>query len=106
MEFLIKAQRAGFKFAEIPSAEKARTAGKSKVKDGAPIDRTMDDTYQRVARTLADVERPNARDQWRERFLWALRKGAIPAGRITSNAGALEHKPEEINIGPVRVNAG
>lgn len=31
VEFLIKAQRAGFKFAEIPSAEKARTAGKSKV---------------------------------------------------------------------------
>jgi hypothetical protein len=31
LEFLIKAQRAGFKFAEIPSAEKARTAGKSKV---------------------------------------------------------------------------
>ena len=37
VEFLIKAQRGGFKFAEIPSAEKARTAGKSKVnafKDG------------------------------------------------------------------------
>lgn len=31
LEFLIKAERAGFKFAEIPSAEKARTAGKSKV---------------------------------------------------------------------------
>ena len=31
VEFLIKAQRGGFKFAEIPSAEKARTAGKSKV---------------------------------------------------------------------------
>jgi len=31
LEFLIKADRAGFKFAEIPSAEKARTAGKSKV---------------------------------------------------------------------------
>jgi hypothetical protein len=31
VEFLIKAQRGGFKFAEIPSAEKPRTAGKSKV---------------------------------------------------------------------------
>src|SRR5437870_3910951 len=31
VEFLIKAERAGFKFAEIPSAEKARIAGKSKV---------------------------------------------------------------------------
>src|SRR5262245_7307928 len=26
-------------------------------KDGTPIDRSMDDTYQRVARALADVER-------------------------------------------------
>ena len=25
-------------------------------KDGSPIDRTMDDTYKRVARALADVE--------------------------------------------------
>jgi ribonucleoside-diphosphate reductase alpha chain len=67
-------------------------------KDGAPVDKTMDDTYQRVARTLADVERPAVREQWRERFLWALRKGAIPAGRITSNAGALEHKPATSTI--------
>ena len=27
-------------------------------KDGAPIDRSMDDTYKRVARALADVESP------------------------------------------------
>jgi ribonucleoside-diphosphate reductase alpha chain len=67
-------------------------------KDGAPVDQTMDDTYQRVARTLADVERPAAREHWGERFLWALRKGAIPAGRITSNAGALEHKPATSTI--------
>ena len=31
-------------------------------------------------------------------FLWALRRGAIPAGRITSNAGALEHKPATSTI--------
>ena len=67
-------------------------------KDGEPLDRTMDDTYKRVARTLADVERPAVREQWHERFLWALRKGAIPAGRITSNAGALEHKPATSTI--------
>ena len=36
--------------------------------------------------------------QWYEQFLWALRKGAIPAGRITSNAGALEHKPATSTI--------
>jgi ribonucleoside-diphosphate reductase alpha chain len=67
-------------------------------KDGTPIDRTMDDTYKRVARALADVERDPVREHWYERFLWALRRGAIPAGRVTSNAGALEHKPATSTI--------
>ncbi len=67
-------------------------------KDGSPIDATMDDTYKRVARALADVESPAVREEWYERFLWALRRGAIPAGRVTSNAGALEHKPATSTI--------
>ena len=67
-------------------------------KDGTPIDATMDDTWRRVATTLAGVEDPAAREQWFERFLWALRKGAIPAGRIMSNAGALAHKPATSTI--------
>jgi ribonucleoside-diphosphate reductase alpha chain len=67
-------------------------------KDGTPIDASMDDTFKRVARALADVEREELREHWNERFLWALRKGAIPAGRVTSNAGALEHKPATSTI--------
>ncbi len=67
-------------------------------KDGTPLDKTMDETYKRVARALADVEREEARSHWYERFLWALRRGAIPAGRIISNAGALEHKPATSTI--------
>jgi ribonucleoside-diphosphate reductase alpha chain len=67
-------------------------------KDGSPIDNTMDDTYKRVARALADVEAEECREQWYESFLWALRHGAIPAGRVTSNAGALEHKPATSTI--------
>jgi len=67
-------------------------------KDGTPIDKTMDDTYKRVARALADVESLEVREHWYERFLWALRRGAIPAGRVTSNAGALEHKPATSTI--------
>ncbi len=67
-------------------------------KDGTPIDATMDDTLARVARTLADVEEPAQREALYERFLWALRKGAIPAGRIMSNAGALAHKPATSTI--------
>ena len=62
-------------------------------KDGTPTDVTMDDTHKRVARALADVETEPVREHWYERFLWALRRGAIPAGRVTSKAGALEHKP-------------
>jgi ribonucleoside-diphosphate reductase alpha chain len=67
-------------------------------KDGTPVDHSMDDTYRRVAVALADVEAPAVREHWFERFLWALRKGAIPAGRVTSNAGALEHKPATSTI--------
>jgi ribonucleoside-diphosphate reductase alpha chain len=67
-------------------------------KDGQAIDGSMDDTYKRVARALADVEREEVRETWYERFLWALRQGAIPAGRITSNAGAWEHKPATSTI--------
>ncbi|HSC08941.1 MAG TPA: adenosylcobalamin-dependent ribonucleoside-diphosphate reductase [Steroidobacteraceae bacterium] len=67
-------------------------------KDGTPIDKTMDDTYKRVARALAEVEREEIREQWYERFLWALRKGAVAAGRVTSNAGALDHKPATSTI--------
>src|SRR5689334_9358493 len=69
-----------------------------KAKDGRVIDLTVDETYQRVARALADTEKEEVREQWYERFLWALRRGAIPAGRITSNAGAQEHKPATSTI--------
>jgi ribonucleoside-diphosphate reductase alpha chain len=70
-----------------------------KAKNGMPVDQTIDDTYRRVAKALAEAE-PDAERQayWNERFLWALRRGAIPAGRITSNAGALEHKPATSTI--------
>lgn len=67
-----------------------------KSKDGVPIDGTIDETYQRVARALAGQE--SQPDAWYEPFLWALRNGAIPAGRITSNAGAFEHKPATSTI--------
>jgi ribonucleoside-diphosphate reductase alpha chain len=70
-----------------------------KTKQGEPVDATVDDTWSRVARALADVETtPALREHWHERFLWALRHGAIPAGRITSNAGAREHKPATSTI--------
>lgn len=65
-----------------------------KTKDGEEVDRDIDATLQRVARALAEVEStPELRTIWYEQFLWALQHGAIPAGRIISNAGAREHKP-------------
>ncbi|OOZ39888.1 ribonucleoside-diphosphate reductase, adenosylcobalamin-dependent [Solemya pervernicosa gill symbiont] len=70
-----------------------------KAKDGAVVDRDIDDTYKRVAHALSEVETtPEKQAEWNEKFLWALRHGAIPAGRITSNAGALEHKPATSTI--------
>ena len=70
-----------------------------KDKAGAPVDSTVDETWQRVARALSEVELTSeSREHWYERFCWALRHGAIPAGRITSNAGALAHKPATSTI--------
>ena len=43
----------------------------------------------RRARARRRRSHAELREHWYERFLWALRRGAIPAGRITSNAGAL-----------------
>ena len=70
-----------------------------KTKQGDALDADIDGTYKRVAKALAEAE-PTAELQqyWMERFTWALRRGAIPAGRITSNAGAQEHKPATSTI--------
>lgn len=69
-----------------------------KTKDGQGIDADIDATYQRVARALADIELPEQREHWYEQFLWALYRGAIPAGRIISNAGATAYKPATSTI--------
>jgi len=70
-----------------------------KSKTGVIIDQSIDDTFKRVARALAGAElTEDLRSKWYDSFLWALRRGAIPAGRITSNAGAQEHKPATSTI--------
>ena len=66
-------------------------------KQGLPVDLTVDDTFVRVAKALAAVETTN-QDQWEEEFLWALRNGATPAGRILSNAGAQAYKANTSTI--------
>tara|TARA_B110000305_G_scaffold165336_1_gene182846 strand:+ start:328 stop:2490 length:2163 start_codon:yes stop_codon:yes gene_type:complete len=69
-----------------------------KSKQGERIDENIDQTYQRVAKALVEVEPKEIRQDWYEKFLWALRQGVIPAGRITSNAGAQAHKPATSTI--------
>ena len=85
---------------DIPLQDTSRDIWETKyrltAKSGEIIDATVDHTFQRVARALANVER--SPEHWYERFLWALRSGAIPAGRITSNAGAQAHKPATSTI--------
>jgi ribonucleoside-diphosphate reductase alpha chain len=54
--------------------------------DGTPIDRTVEDTWRRIARALAEVEAEPA--EWEERFYRALEDFKyLPAGRITAGAG-------------------
>ncbi|MEC9482870.1 MAG: ribonucleotide reductase N-terminal alpha domain-containing protein, partial [Halomonas sp.] len=67
---------------------------KYRLKDrhGAPVDKDVADTWERVARALAEVE-GDQRDAWLPKFRWALENGAVPAGRIMSNAGAEDYKP-------------
>ncbi len=69
-----------------------------KTKKGDWVDQNMDQTRKRVAGALAKVEDRNKQQEWYQEFLWALRQGVIPAGRIISNAGAREHKPATSTI--------
>jgi ribonucleoside-diphosphate reductase alpha chain len=74
---------------------------KYRLKDraGNPVDNEILDTFKRIARSLADAEAEgHKRDQWYQRFVWALQNGALPAGRIISNAGAQDYKPATSTI--------
>lgn len=67
--------------------------------DGKPIDLTIDDTFKRVAKALCGVESCKTKqEKWYKLFLWALRNGAVPAGRVLSNAGAEAYKPATSTI--------
>ncbi|MEM9126568.1 MAG: ribonucleotide reductase N-terminal alpha domain-containing protein, partial [Pseudomonadota bacterium] len=54
--------------------------------DGTPIDQTVEDSWRRIARDLAGVEKDPA--QWEDKFFHALEDFKyLPAGRITAGAG-------------------
>jgi ribonucleoside-diphosphate reductase alpha chain len=88
--------------ADIPFQEASTniwdTKYRLKTKSGEAVDPDILGTYARVARALAAVEAPDDRQHWCVRFVWALQRGAIPAGRIMSNAGAEAHKPATSTI--------
>jgi ribonucleoside-diphosphate reductase alpha chain len=66
---------------------------------GEAVDLCVEGTFTRVARALADIENtPEKQQHWYEKFLWALKQGAVPAGRIISNAGAQQYKPATSTI--------
>ena len=70
-----------------------------KDKAGNAVDESTEDTLVRVATALSDVEQTKAlRKHWYQRFIWALDNGALPAGRIISNAGAQAYKPATSTI--------
>jgi len=69
-----------------------------KNKAGEAVDATLADTWSRVAKALANVEEAGKQEYWHNRFVWALAHGAIPAGRIMSNAGAEAYKPATSTI--------
>ena len=81
---------------EVPMQAPSRDIWDSKyrLKDrhGRPVDKDVAATWERVARALAAVEGDKA-EEWLPKFRWALENGAIPAGRIMSNAGAEDYKP-------------
>ncbi|MBC7144746.1 MAG: adenosylcobalamin-dependent ribonucleoside-diphosphate reductase [Thioclava marina] len=57
-----------------------------KEQDGTPIDATVEDSWRRIARALAEVEDEPA--EWEEKFYNALEDFKyLPAGRITAGAG-------------------
>lgn len=66
---------------------------------GEAVDLCVEGTFTRIARALADIETTKDKQNfWYEKFLWALKNGAIPAGRILSNAGAQQYKPATSTI--------
>ncbi|CUH67846.1 Ribonucleoside-diphosphate reductase NrdZ [Thalassovita gelatinovora] len=54
--------------------------------DGTPVDRTVEDSWRRIARALAETEKEP--ELWEQRFYEALEDFKyLPAGRITAGAG-------------------
>jgi len=63
---------------------------------GNPLEKTPKESFARVAKALADVE-PKNKKKWEKEFIKAMEMGAVPAGRIMSNAGTFKKGTSLIN---------
>jgi ribonucleoside-diphosphate reductase alpha chain len=60
-----------------------------KAADGTPVDKSVDDTWRRIAHALAEPESAETRAAWEARFHEALDGFKfLPAGRIVAGAGS------------------
>ncbi|OUU80193.1 MAG: ribonucleoside-diphosphate reductase, adenosylcobalamin-dependent [Gammaproteobacteria bacterium TMED78] len=96
-------QKEHISLSELPLQDASQsiwdTKYRLKTKTSDPVDKDVLSTYERVAKALSGVEETEEKkDIWFEKFFWALQNGAIPAGRIMSNAGAGLHKPATSTI--------
>ncbi len=103
MSSITQTEKASTERIEIPLQGAAEDIWQRKYqlknKHGEAVDLCVEGTFTRVARALADIENtPEKQQHWYEKFLWALKNGAIPAGRIISNAGAQQYKPATSTI--------
>src|SRR5260221_12595260 len=56
--------------------------------DGEPVDETVEASWQRVAKAVAEAEKPKDRAKWAKAFEGLLKDYQfLPAGRILSGAG-------------------
>jgi ribonucleoside-diphosphate reductase alpha chain len=56
--------------------------------DGQPVDKTLAETWRRVATAVAEAEKPELRAEWAEKFEAAMADFEfLPAGRIIAGAG-------------------
>ena len=84
---------------QLASQDIWRSKYQLKTSAGIPVDQSVINTFERVAKAIADVEStPAKQKKYTKEFLWALMNGAIPAGRIMSNAGAGNLKPSASTI--------
>lgn len=66
---------------------------------GKLLDDDINATFKRVALAVSAVEKNKTlQAKWQKKFEWAMYWGAIPAGRIMSNAGASQYKPATSTI--------